>query len=125
MGRQAARTGHAGPWVVAPAPRGRRAEARTLLRAARADLDRIFAFGWADEARVELHILGEPVVWPEEPGRDEVLARGRRMASLAAAGLSEEEIAMQLYMAPVIVGLYLLRSSEAAVRIAASNGSPQ
>jgi DNA-binding CsgD family transcriptional regulator len=85
------------------------ADARGPLRAARDAFDAIGAPAWAARARQELRAAGEqsqaqrPEVW------DQLSPQEMQIASMAAEGLSNREIAQRLYLSPRTVGSHLYR----------------
>ncbi|GAA4606300.1 DNA-binding CsgD family transcriptional regulator [Actinoplanes octamycinicus] len=84
-------------------------ESRAPLRAARDGFDALGAAAWARRAREELRAAGE-----EDPaagrGAAELLtAQELQTAMLAAAGLSNREIAQRLQLSPRTVGSHLYR----------------
>ncbi|NKY25270.1 helix-turn-helix transcriptional regulator [Nocardia gamkensis] len=108
-----------------------RTAARHYLSAAAASFDRLGAAAWAERARAELPPLGvsgagaaaEPatLTWQE-----------RRIADLAAAGLSNKEIGVQLHLSPRTVGSHLYRifpklgiTTRAALRDALTRDTPE
>lgn len=89
----------------------RRARARTQLRDAHETFHRLGAVPWAHRARTELDATGESV---REPAGDPVLAvltpQERTIVRLAARGLSNRDIAAQLYLSPRTVGYHLYKA---------------
>lgn len=97
-----------GEWL---ADRWRTAEAREHLRAAVAAFDRIGACRWADTARARLVTTGErPDRRPDV--RAGVDATQLRIARLAAAGMTDREIAEELYLSVRAVAAQLARTEE-------------
>ncbi|MQY20646.1 helix-turn-helix transcriptional regulator [Nocardia macrotermitis] len=105
---------------------GGRTRARQFLTPAAESFDRLGARPWAERARRELRATGLAVRAAEvDPG---VLTwQERRIAELAAAGLSNKEIGRELYLSPRTVGTHLYRifpklgiTSRAALRDALS-----
>jgi DNA-binding CsgD family transcriptional regulator len=84
-------------------------DARIALRSARDGFDSIGTPGWADRARQELRAAGEtsqlrkPELW------DQLSPQELQIASMAAEGLSNREIAQRLYLSPRTVGSHLYR----------------
>jgi DNA-binding CsgD family transcriptional regulator len=84
-------------------------DARVALRLARDGFDSIGTPGWAERARQELRAAGEtsqgrrPEVW------DQLSPQELQIASMAAEGLSNREIAERLYLSPRTVGSHLYR----------------
>src|SRR5215831_20874125 len=85
------------------------ADARAPLRSARDAFDSIGTPAWAERARQELRAAGEtsqrrrPEVW------DQLSPQELQIASMAAEGLSNREIAERLYLSPRTVGSHLYR----------------
>ncbi|WP_306204435.1 helix-turn-helix transcriptional regulator [Actinoplanes sp. RD1] len=81
------------------------AASRAVLRAAESTFDGLGATPWADQARTELRASGETIrrtaaaLTPQE----------QRIAELAAAGLSNREIAERLFLSPRTVTTHLSR----------------
>jgi DNA-binding CsgD family transcriptional regulator len=84
-------------------------DARAVLRSARDVFDSIGTPEWAERARQELRAAGEtsqgriPDVW------DQLSPQELQIASMAAEGLSNREIAERLYLSPRTVGSHLYR----------------
>ncbi|GAA4236385.1 LuxR family transcriptional regulator [Actinomadura meridiana] len=93
--------------------RRRRSDARAELTAARDTFARLGAGGWADRARAELEALGDR---PSADRAGDADPLGRltpqelQVVRLAAAGLSNREIAAQLYLSPRTVGHHLYKA---------------
>ena len=85
-------------------------ESRAPLRAARDALDAIGAAPWAERARQELRASGESPGGHRPAGRDELTPQELQIATLAADGLSNREIAEQLYLSPRTVASHLYRA---------------
>jgi DNA-binding CsgD family transcriptional regulator len=89
--------------------RRRIAESRTPLRAARDAFDALGVVGWAERARQELRASGEtsrertPVAW------DRLTPQELQIARMASGGLSNREIAQQLYLSHRTVSSHLYR----------------
>jgi ATP/maltotriose-dependent transcriptional regulator MalT len=85
------------------------ADARLPLRSARDAFDAIGTPAWAERARQELRAAGEtsqgrkPEIW------DQLSPQELQIASMAAEGLSNREIAQRLYLSPRTVGSHLYR----------------
>jgi DNA-binding CsgD family transcriptional regulator len=88
----------------------RKAEARTQLRAAADYLDRIGAAPWAEQARAELSATGVPVPRPDGAGLPRLTPQERQVTRLAAQGLSNRDIAAQLFLSPRTVGYHLYKA---------------
>jgi ATP/maltotriose-dependent transcriptional regulator MalT len=89
--------------------RRRAAESRAPLRAARDTFDALGVVQWAERARQELRAAGElsrrrtPEAW------DQLSPQEIQIATLAAGGLSNREIARKLYLSHRTVGSHLYR----------------
>jgi DNA-binding CsgD family transcriptional regulator len=88
----------------------RKAEARTQLRAAVDHLDLIGATPWAEQARAELSATGVTAPRPNGAGLPRLTAQERQIARLAAQGLSNRDIAAQLFLSPRTVGYHLYKA---------------
>jgi DNA-binding CsgD family transcriptional regulator len=87
--------------------RRRVAESRAPLRTAREALDALGAISWAERARTELRASGE-VSRQREPGAlDQLTPQELQIAQMAAQGLSNREIADQLYLSHRTIGFHL------------------
>lgn len=82
----------------------KRGKARESLEEALAILDRCGARLWAQRARAELERIGL-----KRGSRDELTENERRVAELAASGLTNREVAAALYMSPKTVEANLSR----------------
>ncbi|MYW03112.1 helix-turn-helix transcriptional regulator, partial [Streptomyces sp. SID3343] len=94
--------------------RGRRkTQARDRLRTALAEFDRLGARSWADRARSELGAIGGSAT-PQGPQPSGVLAtltpQELQITRLAAQGLSNRDIAGQLFLSPRTVGHHLYKA---------------
>ncbi|MEV5150256.1 AAA family ATPase [Streptomyces sp. NPDC052727] len=89
--------------------RRRGTESRSPLRAALAVFEVIGARPWAESARAELRAAGQRP--PAAPQRDveQLTPQELQIARLAADGLSNRQIAEQLYLSPRTVGSHLYR----------------
>ncbi|GAA2844584.1 LuxR family transcriptional regulator [Streptosporangium fragile] len=89
----------------------RKADARTHLRSALETFERLEAGPWADRARTELGATGSAAPAAPAPG---VLARltpqELQIVRLAAQGLSNRDIAAQLFLSPRTVGYHLYKA---------------
>ncbi|MGX1807226.1 AAA family ATPase [Nocardia sp. NPDC055321] len=88
--------------------RQRRTEARAPLRAAAETFRRLGAVPWAERADAELRATGE--TRSAEPGADlitRLTPQELQTAQLAATGLSNKDIAAQLFLSPRTVGYHL------------------
>jgi DNA-binding NarL/FixJ family response regulator len=103
------------------------ARSRQHLRAALAAFERLGAAAWADRAAAELAATAAVRQRREAGEQERLTAQELQVAELAAAGLSNKEIAGRLYMSPRTVSAHLYRifpklgiSSRAALRDALS-----
>jgi len=110
LGRTRIRVEHAraqlryGEWLRR---QGRRADARAQLRTACEALDAMGAEAFADRARHELAATGEMVRKRTAETRGELTAQEAHIARLAVNGLSNPEIAAELYLSPRTVEWHL------------------
>jgi DNA-binding CsgD family transcriptional regulator len=88
----------------------RKADARPQLRAAVDYLDRTHATPWAQLARVELGATGVVTPRPDRAGLPRLTPQERQVARLAAQGLSNRDIAAQLFLSPRTVGYHLYKA---------------
>jgi DNA-binding CsgD family transcriptional regulator len=88
----------------------RKADARTQLRAAVDYLDRIDATPWAERARAELRATGVSIPRPGRTGLPRLTPQELQVARLAAQGLSNRDIAAQLFLSPRTVGYHLYKA---------------
>ena len=88
----------------------RKAEARTQLRAAVDYLDRIDATPWAEQARAELSATGATTPRPGRADLPRLTPQELQVARLAARGLSNRDIAAQLFLSPRTVGYHLYKA---------------
>lgn len=90
----------------------RPARARALLRSAVAQFDRLGATPWAERARTELRASGESLTTAASAARaaERLTPQERRIARLAAAGLSNREIGSRLFLSPRTVGYHLYKA---------------
>ncbi|WP_031165286.1 helix-turn-helix transcriptional regulator [Streptosporangium roseum] len=92
---------------------GRKAESRHPLQLAAEQFDRLGATPWAERARGELRAAGAPAVTaapPDEEPLGGLTPQERRIIRLAAAGVSNREIAAQLFLSPRTVEYHLYRA---------------
>jgi DNA-binding CsgD family transcriptional regulator len=88
----------------------RKAEARSLLRAAEDYLVRSGAGLWASRARAELAATGVGQRGPRRPGPPRLTPQELQIALLAAQGLSNRDIAAQLFLSHRTVGYHLYKA---------------
>jgi DNA-binding CsgD family transcriptional regulator len=86
----------------------RPAEARDVLRSAIATFDALGVAAWGTRARLELRSVGGPASG-SGVGLAGLTEQQRRVAHLAAAGLTNREIAERLYLSPRTVTTHLSR----------------
>ncbi|MFE6502780.1 ATP-binding protein [Kitasatospora sp. NPDC057738] len=92
--------------------RGRKAARSSLTSAAEA-FERLGAAGWAERARAELHATGACPPASPAHGAARVAAltwQERRIADLAAGGLTNKEIGLRTRLSPRTVGSHLYRA---------------
>jgi DNA-binding CsgD family transcriptional regulator len=82
-------------------------DARALLRTARDEFDLLGARPWGETARAELQAAGEASGRPRPSMGWQLSAQEMQIASLAAQGLSNEEIAERLFISRHAVGAHL------------------
>ncbi|MFE4049468.1 ATP-binding protein [Streptomyces sp. YIM B13518] len=90
----------------------RRSEARTQLRDAFETFRRLGATPWAERARAELDATGDTAPGPGAAGGalSVLTAQERKIIRLAARGLSNRDIAAQLFLSPRTVGYHLYKA---------------
>ncbi|MEV4620763.1 LuxR C-terminal-related transcriptional regulator [Asanoa sp. NPDC049573] len=88
----------------------RRAEARPVLRRALDAFDRLGADPWANRARTELAATGLHPPRPAEPAAARLTPQELQIARLAAQGLSNKDIAGQLFLSPKTVAYHLYKA---------------
>ena len=86
---------------------GRRADARAQLRTAHDMLTAIGMQAFAERARHELLATGETVRRRTADARDQLTPQEAQIARLARAGMSNPEIAAQLFLSPRTVEYHL------------------
>jgi DNA-binding CsgD family transcriptional regulator len=86
---------------------GRRREARAELRTAHESYAAMGMEGFAERARRELVATGETVRKRRAEARDDLTAQEAQIARLAAGGLTNAEIAAQLFISPRTVEWHL------------------
>jgi DNA-binding CsgD family transcriptional regulator len=87
----------------------RKADARTHLAAALETFERLGALPWADRARSELTATGT-TIRPAGPEPGSLTPQERQIVRLAARGLSNKDIAAQLFLSPRTVGHHLYKA---------------
>ncbi|MET8766800.1 BREX system ATP-binding domain-containing protein [Streptomyces sp. NPDC004658] len=85
------------------------AQSREPLREARDTFDALGARYWSERARQELRAAGEDSERPADPVGDILSPQELQIASLAAEGLTNREIAVRLFMSHRTVGTHLYR----------------
>lgn len=88
----------------------RKSDARTQLRAAVDTLDRIHAASWAEQARAELAAAGATAPRTDLASAPRLTPQELQVARLAAHGLSNRDIAAQLFLSPRTVGYHLYKA---------------
>jgi DNA-binding CsgD family transcriptional regulator len=86
---------------------GRRAAAREQLRAAMEVFDALGAEPWAERARAELRATGETARRRTPGAASELTPQERQIARLVAQGLTNKEVAAQLYLSPRTIDAHL------------------
>jgi DNA-binding CsgD family transcriptional regulator len=84
-------------------------ESRPFLRSARDAFDALGLQPWADKARAELRASGERNAEPAPKMRQPLTPQELQIAQMAAAGLSNREIADRLFLSHRTVGAHLYR----------------
>ncbi|MFI9557191.1 ATP-binding protein [Nonomuraea endophytica] len=84
--------------------------ARTQLSQALATFDQIGAYGWHARVRTELVALGGPVPPADTAAAEQLTAQELQVVRRAALGLSNREIAAQLFLSPRTVGHHLYKA---------------
>ena len=104
----------------------RKSDARTQLRAAVDTLDRIHAAPWAEQARAELAAAGATAPRTDWASSPRLTPQELQVARLAAQGLSNRDIAAQLFLSPRTVGYHLYKAFRnlASPREASSTQAP-
>ncbi|MEV0234080.1 AAA family ATPase [Nonomuraea sp. NPDC050786] len=90
----------------------RRADARLRLRSATEIFERLGSRPWAERARGELRATGERQAGeiPTPELVDRLTSQELQIVRLAAAGLSNREIAAQLFLSPRTIGYHLYKA---------------
>ncbi|NUW43342.1 helix-turn-helix transcriptional regulator [Nonomuraea rhodomycinica] len=92
---------------------GRKADSRQPLQLAAEQFARLGATPWAERARGELRAAGAPAMTAVSPDEDPLgglTPQERRIVRLAAAGVSNREIAAQLFLSTRTVEYHLYRA---------------
>jgi DNA-binding CsgD family transcriptional regulator len=84
-------------------------ESRPPLRAARQVFDSLACVPWAERARQELRASGEQSRERVPAARDRLSTQELQIAQMAARGMTNPEIAQQLYLSPRTVSSHLYR----------------
>ena len=85
----------------------RRADARVQLRAALEAFERLHAEPWAERARAELRASGETARKRDPSTVDQLTPQELQVARFVAQGLSNKEVAAQVYLSPRTVDHHL------------------
>ncbi|MFJ9456577.1 ATP-binding protein [Kitasatospora sp. NPDC101447] len=88
----------------------RRTDARPHLRAALETFDRLAAHPWAARARTELSATGTPAPTPAGTAQSPLTPQELQIARLAAQGLTNRDIAAQLFLSPRTVAHHLYKA---------------
>ena len=88
----------------------RKSDAGTQLRAAMDTLDRIHAAPWAEQARAELAAADATAPRTDWASSPRLTPQELQVARLAAHGLSNRDIAAQLFLSPRTVGYHLYKA---------------
>ncbi|MGV9411927.1 AAA family ATPase [Nocardia sp. NPDC003693] len=87
----------------------RRADAAEQLRTALESFERMSATPWADRARQELDLTGRRTPAPDRGSAPVLTAQEFRVARMAAQGMTNREIGVDLLLSPRTVGHHLSR----------------
>jgi DNA-binding CsgD family transcriptional regulator len=88
--------------------RGRhRIEAREHLRAARAAFERLGAVPWEERARTQLRATGETARKRDASSLDDLTPQELQVARMVADGLSNKDVAAQLFLSPRTIDAHL------------------
>jgi DNA-binding CsgD family transcriptional regulator len=85
----------------------RRADARAQLRAALEGFERVRAEPWAERARIELRASGETARKRDPSTIDLLTPQELQISRLVAEGLSNKEVAAQLFLSPRTIDYHL------------------
>ncbi|MFF3606823.1 AAA family ATPase [Streptomyces sp. NPDC002463] len=83
--------------------------ARVSLTLAAETFERLGAAGWAERARAELRATGAPSALVSSPNLAALTWQERRIAALAAGGLTNKEIGQRMHLSPRTVSSHLYR----------------
>jgi DNA-binding CsgD family transcriptional regulator len=82
-------------------------DAREHLRAALATFEDLRARGWAERARQELRACGETARRRDAATSADLTAQETQVAALVASGLSNRDVAAQLFLSPRTIDFHL------------------
>ncbi len=85
----------------------RRIEAREHLRQALEGFEALSAEPWAERARAELRASGQTARRGDPGARDQLTAQELQVAQFVAQGLSNRDVAAQLYLSPRTIDFHL------------------
>jgi len=85
----------------------RRVDARAHLRTALDGFERLGAMLWAERARVELRASGQTARKRDPSTRGQLTVQELQIAQFVARGLSNREVAAQLFLSPRTIGFHL------------------
>lgn len=85
----------------------RRVDSRAQLRAALQSFERLRAAPWAERARTELRATGETARMRDPSTIDKLTPQELQIARLVADGLSNKEVAAQLFLSPRTIDYHL------------------
>ena len=88
----------------------RRTEARAHLRAALDGFEAMGAQPWAERARAELRATGETARRRDPSAASQLTPQERQIARLVAEGMTNKEIAAQLYLSPRTIESHLRKA---------------
>jgi ATP/maltotriose-dependent transcriptional regulator MalT len=97
---------HHGRWLRR---QRRNVDARSPLRLACDEFDRVGAQPWAEMAREQLRATGESSGRRQANTNEQLSAQEMQIAELASQGMSNREIAQRLFISPRTVGAHLYR----------------